>query len=301
VIAHNRKNSTQLWGETDGKWKIVANSKSRGSYYNPEVVTYTTPDGSRTFAVIDQFNGMQGELLELHPDRMEKITALGRGSSLSDPFTQFVLAIYAGALLSPLAVMGLMVLAATWLMATHREPCYFKGRISVRFASLLRRCVAVLLDVAFFTGPMFLGWYLWYRQHSEVLTPLFDEIEDDPQPFFMEFVPVLWASIGWLTTFAAVSWLMLAWGGFTIGKWLCGVRVARTTLEPPGLLRALVRMIIWPVETGMFHGIVAFSLVAFTLNRQRLADLIGGCVVLRAGSLRQARAELAAKTLESRL
>lgn len=300
VIALNQRGATQLWRETDGQWQIAANSKSPGNHYNPEVLTFTTPDGSRTFAVVDQLNGMMGELSELHADRIDRITALGRGTTMSDPMVQVFIGLYAAAFLSPLVVMGLTILAATWLMKTHREPCYFKGRIAVRFASLLRRCVANLLDFVLCSVPMYLGWYLWYQQRRDLLGPLFEDIDQNPRPFFLELVPLASASAAWLVLFTAGSWLMLARWGSTPGKWLCGVRVARTSLEPPGLLRSLVRMIVSPMETGMMV-IVPLALIAFTLNRQHLSDLIGGLVVVKAGSLRQARAELAAKALESRL
>lgn len=297
LIALNQKNAAELWHETDGKWQVAVHFKSPG-YYNPEVLTFTTPDGARTFAVVDQYSGVTSELLELHSDRIEKISALSGGSPFSDATTKLIVGIYAAALLSPLVVMGLTILAATWLMETHREACYFKGRIAVRFASLLRRCAANLLDSAICFVPMFLGWYLWYQQRREILVPLFENIDGDPRTFFLELAPVACASAAWLLVYIVISWLMLARWGSTPGKWLCGVRVARTTLEPPGLFRSLIRMIVSPVETGMMY-IVPFALVAFTLNRQHLSDLIGGLVVVKAGSLRQARAESAAKRAET--
>jgi uncharacterized RDD family membrane protein YckC len=284
------RNSKELWRWLDGKWQRAASHAGTGNVYNPEMTTFTVSDGTRTFAVVSSSGGLAHELLELHPDRIEKVKDLGGPMSLANPMVSAIVWMYVGLITSPLVVMFFALVGADWLMWTHREPCYHKGRLSVPFASLLRRLVASLVDFVICFGPVVLAWYLWFVQRNQGFVPFFEELDTNPRAVFAEMLPVLWTTTGWLTVFAVINWLTLAWGGFTIGKLLCGVRVVRTNLEPMGLLRALARNILSLVESSFFSGLVTLALIALTQNRQRLGDLVAGSVVVNAGGLRQAKA-----------
>lgn len=287
------KDMPQLWRWVDGQWQLSATGRGTGNNMQSELTAFSTPDGSRTFAVVEQFAGMSHELVELHPDRIEKIRILGDGMPFANPMSPAYMKMQIASNVSVYGPLILQVLLVTWLMNVHRDPNYYKGLTSVRFASVLRRVMAMFFDWMIVAVPVSAGWYWWYARQELTYMEMVQEFINDPLSMFLSILPGMLATMAWYLIWAFASWLMIAWGGFTVGKWLCGVRVVRINLEPPGLLKSLVRLILWAVETMMFNGIVAFVLIAFTQNRQRLADMVAGTVVLEAGSLRRARAEMA--------
>jgi uncharacterized RDD family membrane protein YckC len=67
--------------------------------------------------------------------------------------------------------------------------------------------------------------------------------------------------------------------GKTPGKWLLGIRVLGTNLQPCGFGRALLRNLLTFVD-GFFNFLVGALLVALTENWQRLGDLAARTVVV---------------------
>ena len=76
--------------------------------------------------------------------------------------------------------------------------------------------------------------------------------------------------------------------GKTPGKWLLGIRVLGTDLQPCGFGRALLRNLLTFVD-GFFNFLVGALLVALTENWQRLGDLAARTVVVPTKSRRDGR------------
>lgn len=191
--------------------------------------------------------------------------------------------------------MLLLIWGTTWLMQKHCDPFYYKGRVPVAYASILRRCCALFIDTLISWVPIYVGWicWIWYRDMS--FAKFFRMMEAGPENFITylwSLVPGLVLSLAWFFFWTLFNWVTTSWWGCTVGKYLCGVRVVRTNLEYPGLLRGLARLILSNVEPMVFNGIVAFAMVAFYRNRQRIADLVADTVVVKSGSLWEARAAL---------
>ena len=67
--------------------------------------------------------------------------------------------------------------------------------------------------------------------------------------------------------------------GRTPGKWLLGIRVLGTDLQPCGFGRALLRNMLSFVD-GFFSFLVGALLVALTENWQRLGDMAARTIVV---------------------
>ena len=74
--------------------------------------------------------------------------------------------------------------------------------------------------------------------------------------------------------------------GFTPGKWICGLRLKRTTLRPSGFSRSLLRELSMCVDCFNLAcwtpGILS---IAFTSHRQRIGDIVSDTIVIRRRSL----------------
>jgi uncharacterized RDD family membrane protein YckC len=74
--------------------------------------------------------------------------------------------------------------------------------------------------------------------------------------------------------------------GISPGKWICGIRVIRkTTLKPPGFLRAAARLILL-IADSMFNYIPAVVLIGLTADQQRIGDFAADTIVVTADSYR---------------
>lgn len=277
------KTEVQLWRYADGKWAEFAKVPVETPGSITRLSAFTSPDGSRSFAVFEFFEGRSTELMELYPDSMEKIVNLGNSKMDYRPSDSSMSRLTIFAFAFSFLPLLLIVPIASTLIKSHREPCYFKGHVAVKFASLGCRCLASLLDFAHWAGPVAVIWLAYRRLGNSQ-----ESNHGNPEAAVSWLLPSLLATAGWTAMFAVINWLMLALSGFTIGKRLLGVRVVQLSLRPPGLWPSLIRLFIWPVETAFFSGIMALSFIAFTDNRQRLADLMSGCVVLDAGDLQRA-------------
>jgi uncharacterized RDD family membrane protein YckC len=289
------KNSLELWRLAEERWQRVARVDSWAAGPSAALSAFTTPDGKRTFAVTEVMGGLSAELIELKPDGISRVADLESALGFANPLSSSYLWMQAGLQLPVFALTFLMVVAATWLMKTHRDPNYFKGRVPVAYASVLRRYFAVLIDAFINLGPVVIGW-MWWWSHNEMSWAKFfrtmDAGPDVVKNFFLSLIPGLVATVGWFFVCKVMEWLLISFFGCTIGKFLCGVRVVRKNLDAPGLLWGLVRNLMSWMELPILNGIIAVTLVAFLQHRQRLADLVAGTIVVKSSSLREARAAL---------
>lgn len=103
---------------------------------------------------------------------------------------------------------------------------------------------------------------------------------------------------GTLIAGALIAWFMLEWvwfvawetasSGLTPGKQAMGLRVVRTDGRPVGLVSAIVRNLLRPIDT-LGGGLIGLLVGLLTARHQRLGDLAAGTVVVHAPELREAR------------
>lgn len=169
--------------------------------------------------------------------------------------------------LLPLLLSLLVALALSFAMAKHRLTAYHHGGQQLPYASLLRRAVAQAVDVGLTVSvPLAILLPDILARPSEISTPL------------IVFVFLLWG----LPVLVVLSALEGRWG-CTPGKWLVGIRVLGTDLQPCGFGRALVRNLLMAVD-GIFHYLVGVVVIALSEHWQRLGDQVAKTVVLRASS-----------------
>lgn len=99
---------------------------------------------------------------------------------------------------------------------------------------------------------------------------------------------VVWSSATGIWAIAVLIGSAVVQGrtGITFGKWICGLRVVRTTLRPCGRLRSLLRELLFVVETGcLFCPIPAIAMILNSETRQRLGDRMADTLVIVSPSL----------------
>jgi uncharacterized RDD family membrane protein YckC len=174
----------------------------------------------------------------------------------------------------PIALSLVMAYLLTTQMRRHRVGEYVHAGESRPFASLWQRALAQVVDsvpfAVIFAAP---AWLFW-RSFTDV------EAMADKGPRFM-----LWLFVGMGVAFAVSALFLLVYSylegrfGQTPGKWLVGIRVLGTDLQPCGFGRAFLRNLLTFVD-GFFNFLVGVLMVAFTENWQRLGDFAARTVVL---------------------
>jgi len=159
-------------------------------------------------------------------------------------------------------------------MRRHRVPDYTLGAERRAFASLWQRAIAQLVDlipfVAGFAFPMVWMWRMFSDPESV--------FENGPTFPFKMFGLFIAAFLWMLIVFLAYSYLEGRYGK-TPGKWLVGIRVLGTDLQPCGFGRAFLRNLLTLVD-GFFSFLVGALLVALTENWQRLGDMAARTIVV---------------------
>ncbi|MDX1969408.1 MAG: RDD family protein [Planctomycetaceae bacterium] len=168
------------------------------------------------------------------------------------------------------------------LMRCYRTRTYSFGHSTVRLASLGRRGVARLIDSLLFSTPTtLLGiWLYWNFDVEEFFTRFSSNFTQSLKEIALMIL--ISAAYG-LMVFLFVATTEGLWG-WSPGKYLCGIRVVRTTFEPIGILRGLVRQFLLLID-GFFNYLVGVMLIAFLVRQQRLGDLVADAIVVEASSL----------------
>ena len=176
--------------------------------------------------------------------------------------------------LLPILLSLILAFLLTIQMRRHRVPDYVFGAERRAFASLWQRALAQLVDlVPFVVGfalPMIWMWRMFSDPES-----LF---ENGPTFPFKMFGLFIGAFLWMLIIFLAYSYLEGRFGK-TPGKWLVGIRVLGTDLQPCGFGRAFLRNLLTFVD-GFFSFLVGALLVALTENWQRLGDMAARTIVV---------------------
>jgi uncharacterized RDD family membrane protein YckC len=174
----------------------------------------------------------------------------------------------------PILLSLILAFLLTIQMRRHRVPDYAFGAERRAFASLWQRALAQLIDlvpfVAGFAFPMMWMWRMFSDPES-----LFEAGPTFPFRMFGLFIAAfLWM----LIVFLAYSYLEGRFGK-TPGKWLVGIRVLGSDLQPCGFGRAFLRNVLTLVD-GFFSFMVGALLVALTENWQRLGDMAARTIVV---------------------
>ena len=213
-----------------------------------------------------------------------------------------------GSLFFGLAVLIPMLVLAVVAGSLQRfqTPRLFSfGCETVVLASVIRRGIARILDLSLLMTPLmfaivchqdFVGWcYELTTPVRLVLSHLCDERGDLNRLSFVE-VRALFAD--WFTALATVRfqpWLFaialligvaqLIWqarSGRTVGKWLCGLKVLRTTLRPCGFARSLLRELLLVLDSlcllSWIPGVIS---ILTTTHSQRIGDRLADTIVIR--------------------
>ena len=215
------------------------------------------------------------EALEIEDGTVVREFWIGEQPVATDRFPGFMIVImatqYGGAILFPLILA--VVLSA--LMRRHRVDAYSNGEQSMSYASLTRRAIAQLVDLAVIAGPVVATSGLFMRM---AWMGSLDEPEE-----FMEIIAGLWpiiAAIGWAILISLTFTFSEGRWGITPGKWLTKIKVLGTDLQPCGFGRALIRNLLKCVD-GFFNFVVGIMLIALSENWQRVGDMAARTVVVR--------------------
>jgi uncharacterized RDD family membrane protein YckC len=168
----------------------------------------------------------------------------------------------------------ILAIVLSAMMRRHRVTAYSDGPRQEEFASLTRRAVAQLIDVAIFAGPSIVAMVLFMRM---TLAGVMDEPEGFPD-FVAYFAPIL-ASLAWALVVGLLFTFTEGRSGVTPGKWVTKIRVLGTDLQPCGFGRALVRNLLKCVD-GFFNFMVGIMVVALSENWQRVGDMAARTVVV---------------------
>ncbi len=176
--------------------------------------------------------------------------------------------------LLPILLSLILAFLLTAQMRRHRVRDYVLGEKRRAFASLWQRALAQLVDVLAlapgFLIPMASMWHMFSDPER-----IFESGPSFPLLFIGLFIGAfLWV----LLVFVAFSYLEGRYGK-TPGKWLLGIRVLGTDLQPCGFGRAFLRNLLTFVD-GFLNFLVGALLVALTENWQRLGDLAARTIVV---------------------
>jgi uncharacterized RDD family membrane protein YckC len=168
-----------------------------------------------------------------------------------------------------------------FLMIWFTKPDYGYGLQHVKLASLGKRGAARLIDMGVVlasTGAV--GWLITRKLDWLTLGEVINLRID--HPVIGQAVTAAALAVIWLVILAFSLLLTQAYWGTTPGKWLCGIRLLRTTLQPCGVARVIVReALFWWVDVvclcWWIPGIVG---IALSEKRQRLGDLAADTIVI---------------------
>jgi uncharacterized RDD family membrane protein YckC len=174
----------------------------------------------------------------------------------------------------PVVLSLILALVLTVQMRRHRVPDYVLSGERRRFATLWQRALAQLVDLVplgvGFAFPVAAMWRTFSDPES-----LIEKGALFPFWFFGLFAAAFFYA---LLVLLAYSYFEGRFGK-TPGKWLLGIRVLGTDLQPCGFGRALLRNVLTFAD-GFFNFLVGALLVALTENWQRLGDLAARTIVL---------------------
>jgi uncharacterized RDD family membrane protein YckC len=234
-------------------------------------------EGPDYFSMLLQ--GMPGslKLLDFEGSKLHGQYRYGSGF----PFPRSMMKIMMIPQLAMLLLPLVLALILSKLMLKHRISVHSAESVQMQYASLTRRALAQLVDVAVVFGPssIFGLHFLFSSWDME------DFILSGPASM-VGFFGIFACSFLWVAIcFFAFSILEGKYGR-TPGKWLTGIQVLGLDFHPCGIGRGLLRNLLKAVD-GFFNFMVGIMLVALNENWQRVGDMAARTIVVRAGTRKQ--------------
>jgi uncharacterized RDD family membrane protein YckC len=226
--------------------------------------------------------GMPGSLRLLEFEGSKLLGKYRYGSGF--PFPKSMIGIMVIPQLGMLLLPLILAFILSGLMLKHRITVHAAESLHMKYASLTRRALAQLVDMAVVLGPsIIIGLYF--------LSSFWD-MED----FFISG-PTSMAGFFGMFAFSFL-WVVICFFAFSIlegklgrtpGKWVTGIRVLGMDLHPCGIGRGLLRNLLKVVD-GFFNFMVGIMVVALSENWQRVGDMASRTVVVRADTKMQPNA-----------
>lgn len=279
-FASNQSFPMKSFGIQDGTLKLQHSSDPILSAST--VTAIAKPDGSALFVADSRIAPSMVVLLTLTSDGFGPVRRVGQTLIGFDPSQRGFWSWYIAASCIPV-VLTLALLAVTqWFYLRCRVRRYGFGHHTVRLATVARRGVARGIDVVLFGAPMWgVMLYLWLTQD---LVAVFEQLLNDPRRIVVYIGGFVLAMLLYVV-FAALSFGFAegVWGT-SPGKWICRLKVIRTTLEPMGFFRGIVRQLLLMID-GQLNYAVALAMAACLSKSQRLGDLAADSIVVDVDSL----------------
>ncbi|MBS0202959.1 MAG: RDD family protein [Planctomycetes bacterium] len=267
--------------------------KFDGSQWS-EFTTVTFPFGSNYIRALPAQDGQRSYLVAS--------TSMGRGFIYVVDASGVRQTSYDAGTMSPMLMRWLQVLPfpmvlsgfgfvlglLTWfLMWWFTKPDYGFGLQQVALASLGRRGLARLIDIGLILlSTVGLGWLLTRDLDWIAAGEAFNLDVAHPARSAAENVAV--ALLFWVVACLFLMLVTQARWGISPGKWCCGLRVLRTTLQPCGMARTVTREVIlyWFDALSFLCWTPGILAIALTERRQRPGDFVADTIVVTIRSLR---------------
>lgn len=180
----------------------------------------------------------------------------------------------------PYIILSFFSLLFAFLMShvirKYRVLTYSYNNSNVEYASVIRRGLAKMIDAIIVSLPLL----IYVALHPEIFTQnMFTDLLN-PLMYFARMMVLILLSMGSVLVFLFVFSLLEGIYCVTPGKWLLGIRVVGTDVQPCGFGRALLRNILRIIDC-FFYYLVGILLIAFTKNHQRIGDLAARTIVIR--------------------
>ena len=292
VRHQTRSHPIQFWEQsstaTEHQFEVVAELKATNRWENLDLIN--VPDGSGLYFI--RYRPILPKFYHYHNRELQEIpppwdTDLTRIVRWAEPIMVRLAAVF---------VIGILLLVVgAELLSRTLDDRYGFGLTNVRLAPIWRRCLARGIDLTLILGLA--GFYaiqLGPYQIAAVVYDLWEAMQPGYagkfdfhgiEPFFqtpngnLAIQSSSWAAVVFFTLIVAQS----RWG-VTPGKWLCRLRVLRSTLRPCGFARSLLRELLMIADAPLLLTILpAITAMVSTDHRQRLGDLFADTVVVDAG------------------
>ena len=258
-----------------------------------EFTTLNLPFGSKSFRALPARDGQRSYLVVSTSTGVEHIYVVDASGVRETKYVSNTMNPMLNSLLGwPTFVLVLsgfgfvLGLLAGCLMWWFTRPDYGFGLQHVALASLGRRGLARLIDVGLILLSTYcLGWALTVDLDWLAAAEAFNLNVSHPAKTAAENVAIV--LLIWVVVLQITLLLTQAWWGITPGKWCCGLRILRTTLQPCGLARAVTREVLfyWVDAVSFLCWTPGILAIAFTDRRQRLGDFVADTIVVTRRSL----------------
>ncbi|HUQ72625.1 MAG TPA: RDD family protein [Planctomycetaceae bacterium] len=242
----------------------------------------------RAYVLTDSFPPGNVRVTKLTPQGFETSETEQKQSLFSGPLGEFMRN-YLMMIVVSTGIVALLQLLYVGLLQVAMRRCrttqYGFAHRTVRLASIGRRALARTIDNVLCWLPILAIWaWLFYTPEVLNLERLMQQFNSNPFEVFktvaLLFLGMMTYGVSTIIVFGALEGIY----GWSPGKYLCRLRVIRTTLEPIGVLRGLIRQFLLMID-GQFTYLVGCAMVAVLAKRQRLGDLAADSIVVDAASL----------------